>query len=117
MAKLIPTRIIARMEAAQKELDLRTVCLEIYRKIFPRLEQLGWEELEACGFAVFSREINGVEYTLNMDMCQVLVHVVEQGETPEAINLRREIESLTEWQALEGPVKEWDNFRSQYWDF
>lgn len=102
-------------QTALQEGILYTKCEELYRKMFPHLEQLGWVDLEHYGFAMYAKVVDGVEYILNMDMASLLVQDREQGETPEAINLRREIESLPEWVELREPVKKWKEFRTKYW--
>lgn len=100
---------------AQQETALFNTCLELYRKLFPKLEGLGWQEVEACGFTIYTQEIEGVEYVLNMDMVSFLVHVPGQGETPEAKLLHWEILALPEWIELREPVREWEEFRDKYW--
>lgn len=111
MAKLTSTEI------AQQEAALYEKCADLYRKVLPAIETLGWEVvvIAADEFAVYSRMYDGEEYILNIDVLSALV----RGESTVHRQFEWEIKALPEWIALEEAVDEWRglDFPFLYWDY
>lgn len=133
MAKYVPTKENVRQEKA-----LHKVCIEQYHKVLDKVEALGWEliVMAADGFGIYSRYVDGKEHILNIDLSLATVEHQPARQKPTDFNfdeqpseykpsdtdtvsnrLYGEIVALSEWIELREPVRKWENFRSQYWDY